>query len=84
MAGMVATLTVDDMRSLAAYFESQKPRPRAARDPALVTLGQAIYRGGILAKNVAACTACHGPTGAAFPPSFRGSRGNFPSTSRRN
>src|SRR5262245_3537558 len=42
MAGMVATLSVDDMRNVAAYFESQKPKPRAARDAALVRLGQTI------------------------------------------
>ena len=51
MAGMVATLSTDDMRNLAAYFETQTRKPRAARDPALVKLGQAIYRGGILSKN---------------------------------
>lgn len=78
MAGMVATLSADDMRNLAAYFESQKPKPRAARDPALVKLGQAIYRGGILAKNVAACTACHGPDGAGVPAQFPRLAGQFP------
>ena len=31
MAGMVATLSADDMRNLAAYFEGQKPKPRAAK-----------------------------------------------------
>ena len=70
MAGMVANLTEDDMRSLAAYFAMQKPRARAARDPELVKLGQAIYRGGIMAKGVAACTACHGPNGAGVPAQF--------------
>src|SRR6186713_801776 len=67
MAGMVANLTADDMRNVAAYFEGQKPRPRAARDAELVKLGQAIYRGGILSKSVAACSACHGPAGAGVP-----------------
>ena len=42
MAGMVANLSADDMRHLGAYFESQKPRPRAARDAELVKLGQSI------------------------------------------
>jgi cytochrome c553 len=70
MAGMVAPLSVDDMRNLAAYFESQKPQPRAARDPQLVKLGQAIYRGGAAARGIAACTACHGPTGAGIPAQF--------------
>jgi len=70
MAGMVATLSPDDMRNLAAYFEIQKPKPRAARDPQLVKLGQAIYRGGIAARGVAACTACHGPSGSGMPALF--------------
>jgi cytochrome c553 len=70
MAGMAAGLSEDDMRGLAAYFESQKPRPRAARDAQLAKLGQAIYRGGILSKGVAACTACHGPSGAGAPAQY--------------
>lgn len=70
MAGMVANLSVEDMRDLASFFESNKSRPRAARDPELVKLGQAIYRGGILAKGVAACTSCHGPSGAGVPALF--------------
>ena len=70
MAGMVANLSADDMRNVAAYFESQKPRPRAARDPQLVKLGQTIYRGGVAARGVAACTACHGPGGAGVPAQF--------------
>lgn len=70
MAGMAAGLSEDDMRGLAAYFEMQKPRPRAARDAQLVKLGQAIYRGGNLSKGVAACTACHGPNGAGAPAQY--------------
>lgn len=77
MAGMVANLSPDDMRNLAVHFEMQKPTPRAARDPELVKLGQAIYRGGILSKNVAACTACHGPNGAGIPAQFPRLAGQF-------
>lgn len=70
MGGMVANLSDDDMRGLAAYFEAQKPKARAARDAQLAKLGQTIYRGGILSKNVAACTACHAPNGAGVPAQF--------------
>ena len=77
MAGMVASLSADDLRNLAAYFEQQKPRLRAARDPDLVRLGQAIYRGGIPAKSVAACTACHGPNGSGIPAQFPRLAGQF-------
>jgi cytochrome c553 len=59
------------MRDLAAYFASQTRLPKGA-DPAAVSLGQQIYRGGIPARGIAACIACHGPNGqgnplAAFP-----------------
>lgn len=70
MAGMVANLSADDMNNLAAYFASQKPKPRAARDPELAKLGQGIYRGGIMAKGVAACASCHSPNGAGMPAQF--------------
>jgi cytochrome c553 len=77
MAGMVGSLSAGDLRNLAAYFEVQKPKLRAARDPDLAQLGQAIYRGGILAKNVAACTACHGPNGGGIPAQFPRLAGQF-------
>ena len=70
MSAMVANLSVDDMHNLAAYFALQKPRPRAARDADLVSRGQAIYRGGVAAKKIAACSACHGPSGAGVPTQF--------------
>jgi cytochrome c553 len=70
MGGMVASLSAEDMSNLAAYFAGQQRKPRAARDPDLVTLGQSIYRGGIVTKNVAACASCHSPTGAGIPAQF--------------
>lgn len=70
MAGMVASLSEDDMKNLAAYFAAQKAKPRAARDAALAKQGEAIYRGGILAKGVAACASCHAPNGAGMPAQF--------------
>lgn len=70
MAGMAANLSGDDMANLAAYFAAQKPVPRAARDPELAKLGQSIYRGGIIAKGVAACASCHSPNGAGIPAQF--------------
>lgn len=70
MSGMVANLSPDDMANLALYFARQKARPGAASDPELVKQGQDIYRGGILTKNVAACSACHAPNGAGIPAQF--------------
>jgi cytochrome c553 len=70
MSGIVAGLSRDDMANLAAYFGAQQAKPRSARDPELVKLGQDIYRGGILKKGVAACASCHGPSGSGIPAQF--------------
>jgi cytochrome c553 len=59
-------LSEQDMLDVAAYFAAQTPTPKGA-DPALVTLGQQIYRGGVPARNIAACIACHGPEGDGNP-----------------
>jgi len=59
-------LTDQDMADVAAYFASQKPVPKGA-DPALVNLGQQIYRGGVPQRGIAACIACHGPSGDGNP-----------------
>lgn len=70
MAGMVANLSEDDMKNLAAYFAAQKARPGVARDAKLVKQGEAIYRGGVAGKNIPACASCHSPNGAGMPAQF--------------
>jgi cytochrome c553 len=70
MAGMVATLTPDDMHNLAAYFAGKEAKPGAAKSKDLVALGQRIYRGGIASEGVAACASCHGPNGAGMPAQY--------------
>lgn len=70
MTPIVSGLSREDMANLALYFANQEAKPRTARDPELVKLGQAIYRGGILSKGVAACASCHGPNGAGIPVQF--------------
>ena len=59
-------LSDQDMLDVAAYFAAQTPTPKGA-DPTLVGLGQQIYRGGVPARGVAACIACHGPDGDGNP-----------------
>jgi cytochrome c553 len=59
-------LSEQDMLDVAAYFAAQTPIPKGA-DPTLVGLGQQIYRGGVPARGVAACIACHGPDGNGNP-----------------
>ena len=53
----------EDVLHLAAYFSSQKTKLGTANKDK-VALGEAIYRGGNLTTGVAACAACHGPTGS--------------------
>ncbi len=66
MAPMAAALDEKAMADVAAFFSSQKRKPGvAAADK--VELGGKIYRGGNKASGVAACMACHGPTGAGNP-----------------
>jgi cytochrome c553 len=71
MSGQAMALSDQDMADLAAYFAGQKPAKKSA-DPALVDVGQRLYRGGNKDAGVPACLACHGPDGlgnitAAWP-----------------
>lgn len=77
MTPLVANLSEDDMKSLAAYYAGQKLRPAAAVDKDLAALGQKIWRGGIAAANVPACAGCHGPAGAGIPAQYPRLSGQF-------
>lgn len=70
MGAMVASLSGEEMKNLATFYSSQKPQSGAAHDAELAKLGQAIYRGGVMTKSVAACAACHSPNGAGLPVQF--------------
>ena len=71
MTGLLDNLSDQDIADISAYFAKQNGTVgHAAKN--LVEQGQAIYRSGIADKGVAACTACHSPTGegnaqAGFP-----------------
>ena len=67
MMGMAATLTEQDMNNISAYLATQPASLGVAQDKATIDLGQSIYRGGIAAKGVPACAACHSPTGSGIP-----------------
>jgi len=67
MSSQAAALSEQDMHDLAAYFADQTGTPGAA-NAELVEMGEAIYRGGIIHKDVTACAACHGPNGAGNLP----------------
>lgn len=67
MAPMAMGLSDQDMEDVAAYFAAQTPRGLEA-DKSKVALGQKLYRGGNANTKVAACIACHGPSGSGNPP----------------
>ena len=70
MQGMAAGLSPEDMHSVGAYFESQKPVEGVARDKAMVERGQQVWRGGIKAIGVPACAGCHGAAGHGVPAQY--------------
>ncbi|MDA0189276.1 MAG: c-type cytochrome [Proteobacteria bacterium] len=77
MAGMVATLSDEDMQSLAAYFSQQKLKPAAASDEQLIAEGRKLWRMGDFDKGVPACSGCHGATGAGLPAQYPALAGQF-------
>jgi cytochrome c553 len=70
MAGFAATLSADDARDIAAFLASQKPSAGAARNKDTVVIGQRLWRGGDMAKGIAACASCHGANGAGVPAQY--------------
>ena len=87
MTGMVALLTDDDMKNLAAFYESQQPKA-VAFDGEMIEQGESIYRGGITETHVAACMGCHAPSGAgngpAGWPSLKGQHPEYVVTQLQN
>jgi len=79
MAGMVANLSDEDMRNVAAHYASQKLKPEGAKDKDLAARGQRLYRGGNAMTGVAACAGCHGPDGAGIPGLYPRISGQFAS-----
>ena len=70
MGALVTSLTPEDMVALGIYFAQQKPKGGTARDPALVKTGQSLFRGGVAAVGIPACSSCHSPNGAGIPKNY--------------
>jgi cytochrome c553 len=70
MMGMAATLTEQDMQNISAFLVKQPVSQGVAQNKETIELGQSIYRGGIAAKGVPACAACHSPNGAGIPAQY--------------
>lgn len=83
MSPIAAPLSEDDMEDLAAYYAKQTPTGLEA-EPSKVSLGQRLYRGGNQQLDVAACAACHGPSGSGNPlamyPALKGQQAAYVAT----
>ena len=77
MYPFASTLSAQDMRDVGAYFSTQKSGAGIADDSVVASgpnkgmkfyeVGQKLYRSGDTGRNIPACMACHGPTGAGNP-----------------
>jgi cytochrome c553 len=60
----------EDMRNVAFWLASQKPKTGFASEKDLVALGERIYRGGLADRQIAACAGCHAPNGVGIPAQY--------------
>ncbi len=66
MTALASSLSAADIADLAAYYATLPALQRGA-NAELVELGQRVYRSGLPDRGVAACIACHGPSGRGNP-----------------
>jgi cytochrome c553 len=62
MYPIVAQMSEQDFADVAAYFATQTPAGLES-DPSYWKAGETLYKSGDVARNIPACTACHGPSG---------------------
>ena len=67
MAGQLDGKSEEELQSLADYYAAMPVKVGRSKAESL-DAGMRIYRGGIMAKGVAACSACHSPIGAGNAP----------------
>ena len=70
MAGFAKNLSDEDIVNIAAYLSSQTPAIAGAADIELAKSAENLYRGGNIARGIAACGACHGPAGEGVVPFY--------------
>ena len=80
MKPMASVLDAQGREDVAAFYATQEVSAGQA-DPALVELGERIYRSGNPESGVAPCMGCHGPNGAGNPaalyPALRGQHAKY-------
>ena len=67
MVGQLDGKPDEDLADIAAFYAAQ-PRSGGQTNAELLELGEKIYRSGVAERNVAACTACHSPSGKGNAP----------------
>ena len=77
MAPFAMMLSAQDMRDIGAWYATQKPGTGVADDTLVAEgpnkgmkfyqIGERLYRSGDASRNLPACMACHGPSGAGNP-----------------
>ena len=81
MSAQAMMLSDEDMADLAVYFESLPGAVQSVKDASTVSRGEALYRGGDSDNGVAACLACHGPSGRGNPaakyPALQGQHADY-------
>lgn len=88
MTAQAMPLSEQEMRDLAVYYAGQTAAPKTVAAPESVNKGEALYQGGDAENSVAACLACHGPTGRGNPaaayPMLKGQHAAYTATQLRN
>lgn len=65
MTGQLDNMSEQDMTDIAAFYEAQPIKMGTAKQD-LIVEGEQIFRWGIPRKGIAACSACHSPTGSGI------------------
>ena len=78
MAGQLNGMSDSELADMAAWYAGQNPQITGARNlsndnygldaPAMLALGERIYRAGVPERGVPACAACHSPAGLGNNP----------------
>lgn len=81
MTSQALSLSDQEMADLAVYFESLGPAVQTVANADTVDSAEALYRGGDVINETAACIACHGPTGRGNPaagyPALKGQHATY-------
>ncbi len=69
MGPQAMLLSEQDIHDVSVYYSMQTPKIGTAQgDEKTLELGELIYRGGLVSRNLPACMSCHGPSGSGNDP----------------